>query len=536
MAKKNKIVLYDTTLRDGTQAEDINFSVEDKVRLAHAFDELGLDYIEGGWPGSNPRDIEFFKKMRKVKFKNSELAAFGSTRRAKVAAKDDANVVALLASGASVVTVFGKSWKLHVRKALKVSLEENLDMIFDTVGYLKKKVGTVFYDAEHFFDGYRDDPEYASAALQAAEAAGADCLVLCDTNGGVLPFEVSRVYGELRGELTTPLGIHAHNDADMAVANTLIAVKEGAVHVQGTINGFGERCGNVNLCSVIPGLQLKMGMSCLSARQLKRLRETSRFVYEMANLPHRKHQPYVGESAFAHKGGIHVSAVMKHPETYEHISPELVGNRQRVLVSDLSGRSNILYKAKEYGLDIDSSSPVIKELLVELKELENQGYQYEGAEASFELLLQKAFKKKEKYFTLLGFRVIDEKEADGLPPCAEATIRLEVDGVEEHTAAEGNGPVNALDKALRKALERFYPALKDVRLLDFKVRVIAGAKGTDSKVRVLVESGDGVSKWGTVGVSENVIEASWRALVDSIEYKLFKDKKSRKSTGPKSGL
>ncbi len=527
MAKKNKIVLYDTTLRDGTQAEDINFSVEDKVRLVGAFDELGLDYIEGGWPGSNPRDIEFFKKMKKVKLRNSELTAFGSTRRAKTAAKDDANIKALLASGATTITVFGKSWKLHVRTALRVSLEENLGMIFDTVSYLKKKVGTVFYDAEHFFDGFKDDPEYALKSLKAAQDGGADCLVLCDTNGGVLPFEISRVFGELRGELTAPLGIHAHNDAETAVANTLTAVQEGAVHVQGTVNGFGERCGNANLSSVIPALQLKMGKSCLSVKQMKRLRETSQFVYEMANLPRRKHQPYVGESAFAHKGGIHVSAVMKSPETYEHISPELVGNHQRVLVSDLSGRSNIIYKAKEYGLDIDSSSPVIKGLLAELKELENQGYQYEGAEASFELLLQKAFKKKEKYFTLLGFRVIDEKEADGNLPHAEATIRLEVDGVEEHTAAEGNGPVNALDKALRKALERFYPSLKDVRLLDFKVRVIAGAKGTDSKVRVLVESGDGVDKWGTVGVSENVIEASWRALVDSIEYKLFKDKKTK---------
>ncbi len=529
MTKKNKIVLYDTTLRDGTQAEDINFSVEDKVRLVGAFDELGLDYIEGGWPGSNPRDIEFFEKMKKIKLRNSELAAFGSTRRAKVAAKDDANVKALLASGATTITVFGKSWKLHVKTALRVSLEENLAMIFDTVSYLKKKVGTVFYDAEHFFDGFKDDPEYALKSLKAAQDGGADCLVLCDTNGGVLPFEVSRVYGELRGELTVPLGIHAHNDTETAVANTLTAVKEGAVHVQGTVNGFGERCGNANLSSVIPALQLKMGRSCLSAKQMKRLRETSQFVYEMANLPRRKHQPYVGESAFAHKGGIHVSAVMKNPETYEHISPELVGNRQRVLVSDLSGRSNIIYKAKEYGLDIDSGSPEVKGLLVELKELENQGYQYEGAEASFELLLQKAFKKKEKYFTLLGFRVIDEKEADGNLPYAEATIRLEVDGVEEHTAAEGNGPVNALDKALRKALERFYPALKDVRLLDFKVRVIEGAKGTDSKVRVLVESGDGVDKWGTVGVSENVIEASWRALVDSIEYKLFKDKKTKQT-------
>ncbi len=520
--------LYDTTLRDGTQAEDISFSVEDKVRIARALDRLGIHYIEGGWPGSNPRDIEFFKAMRSEKLFASRLVAFGSTRKARTAVKDDQNIKELLKARTACVTIFGKSWKLHVTKALRVSLDENIEMIHDSVGYLKKRVEKVFYDAEHFFDGYKEDPDYALKTLRAAEDAGADCIVLCDTNGGALPFDVEDIVREVRRTLSAPIGIHAHNDSATAVANSLAAVKEGAVHVQGTINGFGERCGNADLTSIIPALELKMGIRCLGRARLKRLRETSRFLYELANLTHFKHQPYVGESAFAHKGGIHVSAVLKSPETYEHIRPELVGNHQRVLVSDLSGRSNILYKAEEYGLDLESDSPVLRKVLSDLKKLEHQGFQYEGAEASFELLIQKALKRKEKYFKLLGFRVIDEQTVEGREPYTEATIKLEVNNLVEHTAAEGNGPVNALDKALRKALERFYPSLKKVRLLDFKVRVLAGGAGTASKVRVLVESGDGVDKWGTVGVSENVIEASWQALVDSLEYKLLKDKKKKK--------
>ncbi len=516
--------LYDTTLRDGTQAEDISFSVEDKVRIARKLDDLGIHFIEGGWPGSNPRDIEFFKAMRAEKLLNSVLVSFGSTRRGGVKAKDDANIKALLASKTPAVTVFGKTWKFHVLKALRVSLDENLEMIFDSVSYLKKRV-RVLYDAEHFFDGYKEDPEYAIKTLVAAEDAGAEEIVLCDTNGGTLPFEVSEIMKAVRSRVKAPLGIHAHNDSESAVANTLMAVKEGATMVQGTINGFGERCGNANLCSIIPALKLKMGVDCITDERLTRLRETARFVYEIANLPHFKHQPYVGDSAFAHKGGIHVNAVLKNPLTYEHVRPELVGNRQRVLVSDLSGRSNILYKAQEYGVDIESNSEAVKTVLGELKELEHRGFQYEGAEASFELLMQKALKKKERSFKLLGFRVIDEKRKEDEEARAEAIIKLEVGGVVEHTAAEGNGPVNALDAALRKALERFYPAIKDVKLLDFKVRVLAGVQGTAAKVRVLVESGDGVEKWGTVGVSDNVIEASWQALVDALEYKLFKDRK-----------
>ncbi|MFQ5735314.1 MAG: citramalate synthase [Thermodesulfobacteriota bacterium] len=527
-----KVKLYDTTLRDGTQAEDISFSVEDKVRIASRLDELGIHYIEGGWPGSNPRDIEFFKAMAARRLSTASLVSFGSTRRAGIKAKDDKNLRALLASKSPAVTVFGKSWKFHVTRALRVSLNENLDMIFDSISYLKKRAGEVFYDAEHFFDGYRDDPAYAVKTITAAVQAGADYIVLCDTNGGTLPFEVEEVVEALRGVVSVPLGIHAHNDSESAVANTLVAVRAGATMVQGTINGFGERCGNANLCSIIPALKLKMGVDCISAERLARLRETARFLYEMANLPHQKHQPYVGESAFAHKGGIHVSAVVKNPSTYEHIRPQLVGNRQRVLVSDLSGRSNIVYKAAEYGVDIESASPVVKEMLERLKELEHQGFQFEGAEASFELLVQKALKKKQRYFKLLDFRVIDEKRSEDEAPHSEATIMLEVGGVVEHTAAEGNGPVNALDAALRKALERFYPSIGDVRLLDFKVRVLAGMQGTAAKVRVLVESGDGTGRWGTVGVSDNVIEASWQALVDSLEYKLYKDsrKKPRRKT------
>ncbi len=521
--------LYDTTLRDGTQAEDISFSVEDKVRIAIRLDELGIHYIEGGWPGSNPRDIEFFKAMKGRKLSGAGLVSFGSTRRAGVKAKDDTNIKALLASATPAITVFGKSWKLHVVKALRVSLEENLDMISDSISYLKKRVDKVFYDAEHFFDGYKDDPAYALKTLVAARDAGADYIVLCDTNGGTLPFEVADITGDVRAHIKTSLGIHAHNDSDTAVANSLVAVRSGATMVQGTINGFGERCGNANLCSIIPALKLKMGIDCISEERLERLRETARFVYELANLPHQKHQPYVGDSAFAHKGGIHVSAVLKSPLTYEHIRPELVGNHQRVLVSDLSGRSNIIYKAQEYGVDVESGAGVVQDVLAELKSLEHRGFQYEGAEASFELLIQKALKKKQRYFKLLGFRVIDEKKAEDEAPYAEATIMLEVNGVVEHTAAEGNGPVNALDAALRKGLERFYPEIKEVSLLDFKVRVLAGVQGTSAMVRVLVESGDGVDKWGTVGVSENIIEASWQALVDSLEYKLFKDRKKVKN-------
>jgi 2-isopropylmalate synthase len=521
------IKIYDTTLRDGTQAEEIAFSVEDKVLIAKKLDEIGIHYIEGGWPGSNPKDIQFFKEIRKARLKNSKVSAFGSTRRPKVKASEDHNLKAIVSSKADAACIFGKSWDLHVREALKIPLKENLDLIYDSLAFLKKELDEVFYDAEHFFDGYKANPGYAIKTLKAASDAGADCIVLCDTNGGTLPNELAEIIKAVQKSVKTPLGIHCHNDSDVAVANSLMAVRMGAAQVQGTINGYGERCGNANLCSIIPNLKLKMGIDCISDDLLSKLSEVSTFVSEIANLPHNTHLPYVGESAFAHKGGIHVSAVMKRPETYEHIRPELVGNRQRVLISDLAGKSNILYKAREFGIDIDSSDPVTRNLVETIKELEHKGYQFEGAEASFELLMRRLLGTYKKHFNLIGFRVIDEKRREGEPPVTEATIMIEVDGVKEHTAAVGNGPVNAMDNALRKALEKFYPSLKEVRLLDFKVRVLAAGKGTAAAVRVLIESGDKTDKWSTVGVSENVIEASWQALVDSIDYKLYKDEKKR---------
>lgn len=522
-----KIQLYDTTLRDGTQAEGVSFSAEDKVRIAHKIDELGLDFVEGGWPGSNPKDMEFFEKVRCASFENIKITAFGSTRRAGVKPEDDTNLKALLDSGVEAATIFGKSWDLHVREALKISFEENLDLINTSVRYLKERLGQVFYDAEHFFDGYNANPDYTIKTLEAAMAGGADCLVLCDTNGGMLPAQIAEIVKDVKSRIDGPVGIHTHNDSDLAVANSLAAVDAGAVHIQGTINGIGERCGNANLCSIIPNLQLKMGYECLSEGRLAKMREVSRYVVELANLRHNRHQPFVGNAAFAHKGGIHVNAVLKNSDTYEHIRPELVGNHQRVLVSDLSGRANIIYKAKEFGIDTDSKDPVVLEILEKLKDYENKGFQYEGAEASFEMLMRRANGTEPKFFDLIGFRVIDEKRQEDEPPIAEATIMINVGGHVEHTASVGNGPINALDNALRKALEKFFPELKDVSLLDFKVRVLTAGVGTAALVRVLIESGDGNEKWGTVGVSENVIEASWQALVDSINYKLLREELKR---------
>lgn len=523
---KHKIYLYDTTLRDGTQGEEIAFTVEDKLRIAERLDELGIAYLEGGWPGSNPRDIEFFRRAKKLKFKNTKLAAFGSTVHPDQ--KPENYYKDLLASGAPVVTIFGKSWKLHVKKALKVSLPKNLGLIEQSVRYLKKHASEVIYDAEHFFDGFKDDPDYALQSLTAAVAGGADWIVLCDTNGGTLPHELAPIFQAVQKVLSTPLGIHCHNDAECAVANSLEAVHLGARQVHGTINGYGERCGNANLVSILPNLQLKLGYACVPKKQLQNLRRLSRFVDELANLTPKGHQPYVGKSAFAHKGGMHVSAIQKESRTYEHIDPESVGNRRRVLVSDLSGKANVVYKAAEFGITLDAHDALTQKIVADLKSLENQGYQFEGAEASFEILVAKAMKKYRPAFRLVGFRVIDEKHPQGGEPYSEATIQIEVDGTQEHTAAEGNGPVNALDNALRKALERFYPNLKAVRLVDYKVRVLAGEAGTESRVRVLVESTDGHDRWGTVGVSGNIIQASWHALVDALEYKLLKDAKRTK--------
>ncbi|MEO5657500.1 MAG: citramalate synthase [Nitrospiria bacterium] len=516
------IELYDTTLRDGAQAEDIAFSVEDKLRIVQKLDELGIPFIEGGWPGANPKDGEFFKEVRKLTLKHAQIAAFGSTRRADRRAQDDPQLAALLEAETPVITIFGKSWDLHVTEALGVSLKKNIELIGDSVAYLKSKRRMVVYDAEHFFDGYRANPEYALETVARAEAAGADRIALCDTNGGAMPWEVRDVVAAVAAQIKTPLGIHAHNDGEVAVANSLIAVEQGVVQVQGTINGFGERCGNANLCSLIANLCLKLDRRVLGEAQLRHLTEASRFVYEIANLPAQKRQPYVGESAFAHKGGIHVHAVRKKAETYEHVPPEVVGNRRRILVSDAAGKGSLLEKAAEYGLDLDASDPRLQGILTTLKDLEGQGYQFEGAEGSFELLMRKALGHHRRFFDLIGFRVIVEKRREGEEPLCEATIMVRVGQEVEHTASVGAGPVNALDHALRKALEGFYPQLADVRLLDYKVRVLAAQGGTASRVRVLIESGDQTGKWGTVGVSSNIIEASWQALVDSIEFRLLR--------------
>jgi 2-isopropylmalate synthase len=522
--RTKKVLLYDTTLRDGAQAEDISFSLEDKLRITSRLDDFGIHYIEGGWPGANPKDAAYFQEAGKLPLKNARLVAFGSTRRAKRKAAEDDSLKALVKAGTPAVTIFGKSWDLHVKDALRVSLRENLTMISDTVSFLKKNVPEVLYDAEHFFDGFRQDREYALSTLRAAVKGGADCLVLCDTNGGMLTLDLVKVVREVQKALPGPsLGIHVHNDSEMAVANTIAAVAGGVRHVQGTVNGYGERCGNANLCSIIPALQLKLGLECVSTENLTGLRALARFVSELANLPPLKHQPFVGDSAFAHKGGIHVSAILRNPLTYEHIRPELVGNRQRVLVSDLSGRASILQKAAEFGIDLKSKDPRTTRILDHLKELESRGFQFEGAEASFELLIRKVLGTHRRFFELKGARVIVEKRRENEEAISEATVKVAVDGKVEHTAAEGKGPVHALDGALRKALYRFYPKLRGVELIDYKVRVLTTVEGTAAPVRVLVESGDKDERWGTVGVSANLIEASWQALVDAIEYKLLKD-------------
>jgi 2-isopropylmalate synthase len=522
------ITLYDATLREGSQAEDISFSLEDKLRITVRLDNLGVHYIEGGWPGANPKDISYFKEIQSYSLKNSTVVAFGSTARPGKPVEKDKNLQELLQARTKAVTIFGKAWDVHVHKVLKISPADNLMLIEESIAFLKQHVREVFFDAEHFFDGHKANPEYAEQVLEAATQGGADCLVLCDTNGGCLPHEVQQIVRRVKKQTTVRLGIHAHNDGEVAVANSIAAVQAGCAHVQATINGFGERCGNANLCSIIPNLQLKMGLRCITAEQLKGLTDVSRFVNELANFASNKHQPFVGNSAFAHKAGIHVSAVKRKPETYEHLQPELVGNTQRILISDQAGRANIIQKAREFNLDIETHAPLVQELLTELKELERQGFQFEGAEASFQLRMRRALGVSKRYFDLVGFRVIIEKRTND-ELITEATIMVRVGGNIEHTAAVGNGPVNALDNALRKALERFYPTLCDVTLLDYKVRVFSAGAGTGSRVRVLVESGDCHDRWGTVGVSENIIEASWQALNDSITYKLLKDELCRET-------
>ena len=514
------IKIYDTTLRDGSQSEDVSFTVEDKIRIAHKLDKLGINYIEGGWPGSNPKDMDFFRRVQNSKFRQAKITAFGSTRHSSNKVENDQNIKNLIEANTEVVTIFGKSWDMHVNEALATTLDENLRMIKDSVSYLKNNCSEVLFDAEHFFDGYKSNPKYAMKVLKEAESAGADWIVLCDTNGGSLPSEVGEACSYVKKTIKTKIGIHTHNDSELAVANALMAVQAGAEQVQGTINGFGERCGNANLVSIIPNLKLKLGLSCVSDEQMQSLTDLSSFVYELANQAHCNHQPYVGKSAFAHKGGIHVSAIKKNSATYEHISPESVGNVQRILISDLSGKSNILFKAQEYGVDIDGEDPKVEKILDTLKSSEQLGYQYEGAEASFELLMRDALGERKYFFDFVGFRVIVEKRSEDEKPISEATVKIRVNGIQEVTTAEGIGPVNALDKAIKKALGKFYPEMEDVSLFDYKVRILDEKKGTQAKTRVLIESGDHDSKWGTVGVSENIIEASWQALIDSVEYKL----------------
>jgi 2-isopropylmalate synthase len=526
-----QIALYDTTLRDGTQGEEVSYSVEDKLRITRRLDEFGIHYVEGGWPGSNPKDMEFFQRAKTLHLKQAKIAAFGSTRRSKNTAQDDPNICALLEAETPVVTIFGKSWLLHVRSALNITGPENIEIIEDSVSHLKKQGREVIYDAEHFFDGFKDDKEYALESIKTAARAGADLIVLCDTNGGTMTNEIEAIIEEVRRNVMTPLGIHTHNDCELAVANSIAAVRAGAVQVQGTINGFGERCGNANLCSVVPNLQLKLGYQCVSEKQIKQLTSLSHFISESANLIHRKHLAYVGESAFAHKGGVHVSAVMRTPRTYEHVQPELVGNRRRVLISDLSGRSNVLYKAKELGIDLNQSSLEVQNIVDDVKLQEYNGYYYEDAEGSFELLVKRRLPGWKDFFTLEGFKLIIHKESLESQPVSEALIKVRVGDEIEHTAADGNGPVNALDNALRKALEKFYPELKNISLSDYKVRVIDEKDGTKAKVRVLITTTDGHTSWNTVGASTDIIEASWKAMVDSIYYHLLhSDPQTRKVT------
>ena len=526
------IELYDTTLRDGTQAENFNLSVDDKIKVCRQLDRLGIDFIEGGWPGSNPLAVDFFQRMRGVDLKHTKLTAFGSTRHFQNSPEEDANIQALLDAKTPAVTIFGKSWDIHVIDALRIELDDNLQIIEDSLAYLRPRVQHLIYDAEHFFDGFKNNREYCLATLGRAIAGGAETVALCDTNGGTLPHEIPEIFQRVQqycAEINSKvrIGIHSHNDSETAVANALLSVQLGANQVQGTINGFGERCGNANLTSIIPALVFKMGLECNVGKRIDQLYTTARLVNELANLPHNRYQPYVGDSAFAHKGGVHVSAVQRNPMTYEHLVPEKVGNIRRVLISDQSGRANVLHKAQKYGLTLDPDDPLMASIISELKELENQGYQYEAAEASFELLMRRALGLQQEFFQLEAFRVMNHKYDMASNAITEATIRLYVDGSEVHTAAMGDGPVNALDRALRKALTRFYPSLEDMELTDYKVRVLSGEYGTGAKVRVLVESKDLECSWGTVGVSVNIIEASWQALVDSINYKLMKDGKSR---------
>lgn len=527
-----RVRIYDTTLRDGSQGEGVNFSLQDKLLLTRRLDDIGVDYIEGGYPLSNPKDAEYFRTVRELSLSHAKVVAFGMTRKKNGTAAGDTGLNALLAAETPVVTIVGKTWDFHVTNVLGATLDDNVAMIADSVAHCRAAGREVFYDAEHFFDGYRANPEYALRTLRAAADAGASVVILCDTNGGTMPERVADVVARVKSVLSCEVGIHCHNDCELAVANTLAAVRAGATQVQGTMNGIGERCGNVDLVSVIANLALKYGREVLKPGSLQRLTETSRYVYELANMNFRSGQPFVGQSAFAHKGGMHTHAVAKDPATYEHIAPEAVGNERRILVSELSGQSTILTKTAKYQINHDKA--LMAKILGAVQDLENQGYEFEAAEASFDLLVRKVAKlhkpwevdKKltlyKPWFERVSYRVNIEARESGTP-ITEGTVRLKVRDQIEHTASEGDGPVNALDGALRKALVRFYPRLTEMQLVDYKVRVVNPRAGTAARVRVVIESRDGTDVWGTVGVSENVIEASWLALVDSIEYKLFKD-------------
>src|SRR5512137_1362397 len=514
-----EVEIYDTTLRDGSQGEGINFSVMDKLRIAEKLDAFGVHYIEGGWPGSNPKDIEFFAQARRKKFKRARLAAFGSTRRKGVPVESDDQVRLLQEAHTPVVTIFGKTWLLHVKEVLRTTPEENLAMIGDTVRFLKDNGKFVIYDAEHAFDGYKDDPAYALTTWQAAEKAGANFVVLCDTNGGTLPREVAAITAAARAKLNIQVGIHTHDDIGLGVANALAAIEAGATHVQGTINGYGERTGNCNLTSVIPNVAFKMKKACVPEKSLAQLRELSQFVDEIANLRHNPRQPWVGQTAFAHKGGMHVNAVQKVARSFEHIDPAVVGNRRRVLVSDLAGKSNIVMKAKELGFNLTNDTPELKTILNRIKELEHCGCEFEAAEGSLALLISRELHHKQLPFSVDAYHV--SMRRDGPNSICEATVKVRVGNDAGHTVAEGDGPVNALDKALRAALVKFFPHLKDVVLSDYKVRILESSTGTGARTRVLIQTTDGKREWGTVGVNDNIIEASLQALVDSMEYALL---------------
>ncbi len=524
-----KITIYDTTLRDGAQQEGISFSVEDKLKIARLLDRLGVDYIEGGWPGSNPKGAEFFLRARELNLEHATLSAFGSTRRAGMEVEDDPGLAALLSAETPAVALFGKSSRVHVERVLNTALEENLRMIEDSVRYMKENGRYVIYDAEHFFDGYKDDPDFAIATLAAAASAGADVLVLCDTNGGSLPGAVAAATAEIAAKFSGPLGIHAHNDSEMAVANSLAAVQAGASHVQGTMNGLGERCGNANLCSILPALRLKMGFPEIPPEKLRLLTETAHAISEIANLRLNPNLPYVGKSAFAHKGGMHVDALVKYEQSYQHIDPSLVGNYNRVLVSELSGKGNIAYTARKAGLGIAAGSPLAQRVLSRIKELESRGFQFDGAEGSVELLLRRTAPDYRVPFELLDFHVLVSKGDDG-GMCAEAAVKVRVGDRVMHTAADGNGPVNALDAAVRKALLPFFPELASVHLTDYKVRILDGADGTAAQTRVLITTSSPARSWSTVGCSTNIIEASWIALADALECALAVAKRGPNDT------